>query len=147
MKEDAILPSLLKDLKLPAMGQHWERLGKISIERGWSPTRYLVELCEQEVTEREKRRLSRYMLQSQLPRGKSLETYDFKYVPSLNKAQIMALGSGDMWIKSGMNLLIFGPSGLGKTHLAAGIGEMLVIEGYRVFFYSNDRVTSKTTIS
>ena len=46
----------------------------------------------------------------------------------------MALAEGDAWIEQGANLLIFGPSGTGKTHLAAAFGTALVDKGKRVLF-------------
>jgi len=134
MKDGATLPLLLKELRLPTMSRQWKELAQQASDKGWSPVRYLATLCDYELAERESRRLSRRMTESQLPRGKSLEAYDFKLVPSLKKSQVMGLASGDVWIQDGMNLLIFGPSGVGKTHLAAGIGEKLVERGFRVLF-------------
>jgi DNA replication protein DnaC len=55
-------------------------------------------------------------------------------VPTIRKAHVMALAEGDAWIEQGGNLLIFGPSGTGKTHLAAAIGTALVDKGKRVLF-------------
>jgi len=134
MKEAAILPMLLKQLRLPTMSRLWEATNKEAVQQGWTPTRYLKTLCEYELSHRDNRRLSRHMAEALLPRGKTLEVFDFKAVPSLNRSQVMAFASGDVWIKTGRNLLLFGPSGVGKTHLAAAIGEKLVEAGYRVFF-------------
>jgi len=141
--DGAILPLLLKELKLPTMARLWKSIHEEAIEKGWSFLRYLATLCEHELSERERRRLTRHMSESQLPRGKSLETYDFKETPTVNKAQILGLSSGDVWIKEGRNLLIFGPSGVGKTHLAAGIGEKLIQSGYRVFFSRTTELIQK----
>lgn len=134
MKEAAILPLLLKQLRLPTMSRLWKELNKEAVQHGWTPLRYLTALCEHEISHRDSRKLARYMTEAQLPRSKSMETFDFTVVPSLNKGQVSAFASGDIWIKSGRNLLIFGPSGVGKTHLAAAIGEKLVESGYRIFF-------------
>ena len=143
MREAAILPMLLKQLRLPTISRLWEATNKEAMQQGWSPTRYLRTLCEYELSHRDNRRLSRHMLEAQLPRGKTLETFDFKAVPSLNRSQVTAFASGDIWIKSGRNLLIFGPSGVGKTHLAAAIGEKLVEAGYRVYFSRTTELVQK----
>jgi DNA replication protein DnaC len=134
MSKSAILPLLLKELHLPTFSRLWESFNTEALQHGWTPLHYLTTLCEHELTERNNRRLSRHMAGAELPRGKSLATFDFSAVPSLNKSQVAAFASGDLWIKNGSNLLIFGPSGVGKTHLAAAIGEQLVTAGYRVLF-------------
>ncbi|WP_276578226.1 IS21-like element helper ATPase IstB [Bradyrhizobium sp. 192] len=66
--------------------------------------------------------------------GKTLATFDFESVPMLSKAQAMALAAGDVWLKTGANLLLFGPPGGGKTHLGTAIGLALVENGWRVLF-------------
>jgi DNA replication protein DnaC len=121
MRDGAILPLLLKELKLPTMLRMWQEIASEAQEKGWSPIRYLASLCEYELSDRERRRLSRRISESQLPRGKSLESYDFACVPSLNRSQIEALATGEVWIKGGRNLLLFGASGVGKTHLSSDI--------------------------
>lgn len=143
MKEIGALPLLLKQLALPTMQKLWQELAEKATDQGWHPARYLKELCEYEVADRHRRRLTRHMKESRLPSCKSLETYDFEVMPSLNKTQIMGLASGDMWIENGRNLLIFGPSGVGKTHLAAGIGEKLIEAGYRVLFMRTTELVQK----
>jgi DNA replication protein DnaC len=55
-------------------------------------------------------------------------------VPTLRKAHVMALAEGDAWLEQGANILLFGPSGTGKTHLAAAIGAALIDNGQRVLF-------------
>ena len=65
---------------------------------------------------------------------KSLASFDFKAVPMLAKAQVMALAAGDGWLNQGANCLVFGPPGAGKSHLASAIGLALVENGYRVLF-------------
>lgn len=134
MKDGATLPLLLKELRLPSMGQLWKEISEQARSKGWSPERYLVTLCEHELADRQRRMQSRRFQESKLPRGKTLEGFDFEAVPGLNKMQIALLGKGDLWIKDNMNILIFGPSGVGKTHIAVAIGAELVANGYRVFF-------------
>ncbi len=52
----------------------------------------------------------------------------------LSKAQVMPLVAGDSWLEKGDNLLVFGPPGAGKSHLAATIGLGLIENGWRVLF-------------
>jgi len=133
MKDGATLPLLLKHLRLPTMASMWEELASKSLCESWSSVKYLATLCDYELAEREKRRLQRHMQESKLPRHKTLESYQFERVP-INRQEVIALSTGELWIKGGHNLLIFGPSGVGKTHLAAGIGEKLINACHRVLF-------------
>lgn len=147
MRDGATLPLLLKELRLPSMGKLWKGLATTAKEKGWSPESYLTKLCDHELADRERRRLSRRMRESGLPRGKSLETFEFGAIPDLNKAQIMGFGKGEIWIKESMNILIFGPSGVGKTHLAAGIGEQLIANGYRVYYTRTTEILQKLQVA
>lgn len=133
-RDKAILPLLLSQLRLPTMKQQWERMAEEAEKKGWSGPRYLSNLCEHEIADRERRRLGRHMTEALLPKGKTLESYDFANIAGINKGKVLGLASGEVWIKEGMNVLIFGPSGVGKTHLAAAIGDKLVGSGFRVLF-------------
>ena len=133
-KEKALLPLLLAELRLPTIKRLWEDFAEEASGKGWSGPQYLLNLCEQETAERHRRRLSRRMTESKLPKAKTLERYDFSLIKGVSKAEILGLSSGEFWIKEGMNTLIFGSSGVGKTHLAAAIGEKLIENGFRVLF-------------
>ena len=133
-RDTAVLPLLLTQLHLPTMKRLWEGAAAEAEGKGWSGPKYLSYLCEHEIMDRERRRLGRHMAEAQLPRGKTLESYDFANIGGITKAKVIGLASGDVWIKDGMNVLIFGPSGVGKTHLAAAIGEKLVESNFRVLF-------------
>ncbi len=63
----------------------------------------------------------------------ALDSFDFEAVPMISKAQVIALAAGDSWLDKGANLLMFGPPGGGKSHLAAALGLALVENGWRVF--------------
>lgn len=142
-REKAVLPLLLTELGLPSIKKLWENMAAEAEQKGWSCPQYLSYLCEQELTDRKKRRLTRRMSESQLPRGKNLESFDFSAINGVTKAQVLALASGDMWVKVGMNVMIFGPTGVGKTHLAAAIGEKLIETGFRVFFTRTTELVQK----
>jgi DNA replication protein DnaC len=64
----------------------------------------------------------------------SVESFDFTAVPMLSKAHVSAITAGDSWISKGSNILLFGPPGVGKSHLGSAIGLSLIEKGYRVFF-------------
>jgi DNA replication protein DnaC len=125
---------LLSELRLPGVKAIWPKLAAQSDKEGWPAARFLAALAEHEAADRTRRRIERHMAEARLPAGKTLATFDFESVPMLSKAQAMALAAGDVWLKTGANLLLFGPPGGGKTHLGAAIGLALVENGWRVLF-------------
>src|SRR6266568_877195 len=125
---------LLAELRLPAVKQVWASLAAQADKEGWPAGRFLAALAEHEIAERSRRRLERHLAEARLPPGKTLDTFDFEAVPVVSKAQVMALAAGDAWLNNGANLLLFGPPGGGKSHLAAALGFALVENGWRVLF-------------
>lgn len=78
--------------------------------------------------------MQRHLTEARLPPGKTLDAFDFTAVPMVSKARVMALVAGDVWLKNGANLMLFGGPGGGKSHLAAAIGVGLIENGWRVLF-------------
>lgn len=134
-KTDAAkLPVMLTSLRLPTIARLWQDLGARADREGWGAARYLATLCEHELQERHTRRIARHLAEADLPAGKTLHSFEFASVPSLRKAHVLALAGGEAWLDQGANILLFGPSGTGKSHLAAAIGTALVENGHRVLF-------------
>jgi len=125
---------LLSELRLPSIKAIWPRLAAQSDKEGWPAAKFLAALAEHEVADRARRRFERHLAEARLPAGKTLAAFDFEATPMLSKAQIMALAAGDVWLKAGANVLLFGPPGGGKSHLAAALGLALVENGWRVLF-------------
>ena len=65
----------------------------------------------------------------------------------ISKAQVMALAAGDGWLDQGANLLVFGPPGVGKSHICAALGLALVENGYRVLFTRTTDLVQKLQIA
>ncbi len=128
------LALLLAELRLPAIKQVWADLAAQADEEGWPAARFLAALAEHEMAERSRRRIERHLAEAKLPPGKTLDTFDFEAVPVISKAQVMALAAGDAWLNQGANLILFGPPGTGKSHLAAALGHTLIENGWRVLF-------------
>jgi len=136
MSITAELPIMLRTLRLPTMGDRWQALLEQAQEEHWSHAHYLAALCEQEVNERESRRITRFTRESGLPASKTLSNIDFSGAMIPYQARIEALAGTDDWVGKADNLLLFGPSGVGKTHLAAAIGHGLIEQGVRVRHFS-----------
>lgn len=102
----------------------------------WSYAQFLVCLCEHEAQQRYVRRIQRYLKDSHLPLGKTLSNFEFELCSELNPATVTTMATDSNWLTKGDNLLLFGPSGVGKTHLATAVGVSLIQQGCRVRFSS-----------
>lgn len=127
MHNKETLPLLLKQLHLPCMYAHWEQISLQAEKERWEYPVYLATLANRELINRQQNRIERRIKESRLPPGKTLDSFDFTISQSVNAAQITALANNIDWINRAENLMIFGPSGVGKTHLVAAIGCRLSI--------------------
>ena len=143
----ARLELLLTELRLPAVKLMWKRLAEQSDKEGWTAAHFLAALAEHEVAERSRRRIERHLAEARLPVGKTLATFDFEAVPMVSKAQVTALAAGDTWLEKGANVLLFGPPGAGKSHLAAAIGLALVENGWRVLFTRTSELVQRLQVA
>jgi DNA replication protein DnaC len=125
---------MLTELRLPTIKRLAADLCAQSDREGWPGQRLLEALLEHELAEREIRRLDRHRAESGLSPDKRLSNFDFAAVPSVSKAQVMALAEAHEWLDRGANVLAFGPPGVGKSHLVCGLGHALIDAGRRVLF-------------
>ena len=90
-------------------------------------------LIDRELTERENRRLETRLKKAKLRHCCCVEDLDFKASRGLDKALIISLAAC-IWIARGLNLLICGPTGIGKSYLACALGHKACLEGYSVLY-------------
>jgi len=145
--EGARLALMLNELRLPTIGRLWPEFAQRSDKEGWKATRLLGALLEHELAERAKRRIERHRAESHLDPTKTLASFDFATVPMLSKAHVSALASGDSWLEKGATILIFGPPGVGKSHLGSGIGHALIDAGYRVLFMRTSEMVQRLQVA
>jgi len=141
--QTASLPIMLKQLKLATMVKEWDLLGKKAVKEQWRPEYYLSELCHIELATREDKRLQRLLKDARLPVGKNLGNFDFNLVDGVSQHQLTDLVNQPGWLKLGANILLFGASGLGKTHIASGIGYGLIEQGYKVKFIAASAIVQQ----
>jgi DNA replication protein DnaC len=128
------LAVMLTELRLPTMKRLAGDICGQSDREGWPAHRLLEALLEHEMAERETRRIERHRAESGLSVDKRLANFDFAAVPCVSKAQVMALAEGTEWLDRGANVLLFGPPGVGKSHLVCALGNALIDAGRRVLF-------------
>ena len=141
--EPGRLALMLNELRLPTISRLWPEFAQRSDKEAWQATRFLGALLEHELAERAKRRIERHRAESHLDPTKTLATFDFGSVPMLSKAHVTALATGDSWLEKGATILIFGPPGVGKSHLGTGIGHALIEAGYRVLFMRTSEMVQR----
>src|SRR4051795_11433517 len=131
----------------PALKLVWPRFAEQADKEGWPAARFLSAIAEHELAERDRRRIERHLAEARLLPGKTLNTFDFEAVPMVSKAQVMAVAAGDAWLATGANLLLFGPPGGGKSHLASAIGLALVENGWKVLFTRTTDLVQKLQVA
>jgi DNA replication protein DnaC len=129
----AQLTPRLKRLRLSGILQTLEVRNQQAIEGQWSYIEFLDRLLEDEVARREQKQLALRLRRASVNTVKTLETFDFNFNPSLNRQQVLQIASCD-FIRQHHNVLLCGPTGTGKTHLAQAIGHEACRQGYEVLF-------------
>ena len=95
---------------------------------------FLDRLLQAELSGREGRRVKTSLKLSNLPIGQTLENFDFAFQPAIQRSKLEALATCS-WLREKQALLILGPPGVGKTHLAIGLGVRAVESGFSVAFF------------
>jgi DNA replication protein DnaC len=103
----ARLGVMLTDLRLPTIKRLAGDLCAQSDLEGWPAHRLLEALLEHEINERESRRMDRHRMESGLSPDKRLSSFDFAAVPSVSKAQVMALAKGTQWLDRGQRAAVW----------------------------------------
>lgn len=143
----ARLSIMLNDLRLPTIKTLWQQFAEQADQEGWPAARFLAAIAEHELAERANRRIMRHLAEAHLPPGKTLDSFAFDAVPMISKAQVMAMAAGDSWLAKGANVLMFGPPGGGKSHLAGAIGLALIENGWRVLFTRTTDLVQKLQVA
>jgi DNA replication protein DnaC len=96
---------------------------------------FLDVVLAEEVASKQRKRLAMGLQIAHFPSVKTLETFDFAFQPSVDKRLVAELATG-RFIANGENVLLFGPPGVGKTHLAIALGRAVIEAGHSALFVS-----------
>lgn len=100
---------------------------------------FLDRILDAELAFRDERRIRTSLRISGLPTGQTIASFDFAFQPSVERSRIEALGTC-AWLRAKETLLIQGPPGVGKTHLAVGLGVKAIENGFSVLFMRLDEL-------
>jgi len=128
-----LLTHHLKQLKLPTVLREYDKMARECARDGVDHPRYLLRLIELELIDRERRVVERRIRQARFPAPKSLDTFDFTTIPSLNKMLVLELARCE-YILRRENIIALGNSGTGKTHVALALGLAACQKGFTVAF-------------
>ena len=128
-----LLNHRLKSLRLPTVLREYGKLAKQAAAEGLDHVQFLARLIELEMIDRERRTIERRIKAAKFPAVKSLDSFDFKAIPALNKMQVLELARCE-WVERRENVIALGPSGTGKTHIALGLGLSACQKGLSVGF-------------
>jgi len=128
-----LLQHHLKKLRLPTFQGEYSKQAQLCAAENKDHVQYLMRLCEMELIDRDHRMIERRIKAAKFPSTKSLDSFDFKIIPSLNKPLTMELARCD-YLDRRENIIALGPSGTGKTHIALGLGLAACQKGMKVRF-------------
>lgn len=141
-KSTVLLKHHLKTLKLPIMHDECEKIAQRCAADNADHLSFLLQLSELELIERERKAALRRLKVARFPGHKLLDEFDFHARPSINKPLVLELVKGE-YLDKRENILLMGPSGTGKSHLATALGMAACAQGRRVRFF---RVTELITL-
>jgi DNA replication protein DnaC len=128
-----LLAHHLKALKLATFLREYDKLARQCAAEGVDHPRYLLRLAELELIDRERRTVERRIKEARFPTVKSLDSFDFAAIPSLNKTLVLELARSE-YVARRENVIALGNSGTGKSHIALGLGLAACQKGLSVGF-------------
>lgn len=128
-----LLEHHLKQLKLPTFLSEYDKIARQCAAENVDHAGYLLRLAELELIDRERRMVDRRIKAARFPAVKSLDSFDFKAIPSLNKPLVSELARCE-YVERRENIIALGPSGTGKSHIALGLGLAACQKGLKVRF-------------
>jgi len=129
----SLIAYLTRVLKTPTIGVFWEELAAQARDENWSHEEYLAVVLQRQVTDRESKGTTMRIRTAHFPTVKTLEDFNLDHLPSLRRDVLAHLATG-AFVAKAENVVLLGPPGIGKTHLAIGLGVKATQSGYSVLF-------------
>lgn len=133
------LKNQMRTLRLSGILQTLDARHRQAVDGQWSYLDFLTRLLEDEVERRAQKQLGLRVRRGQLNTQKTLDSFSFSFHPALNRQKVLAIAACD-FIRERRNVLICGPSGVGKTHVAQAVGTEACRQGYDVLFVNTHKM-------
>ena len=137
-----LLRTHFRQLRLPTMGQEFERLARDAAATNQTFVQFLLGLTEIELETRAANAVATRIKNAEFPVLKDFDTYDFSVLPQLSKPKVLELSRCE-WIEHKHNCCLVGSHGTGKTHIAVALGQAACRAGLRVLFFTAAELVSK----
>ena len=137
-----LLEHHLKELRLPTILREYDKVARQCAVEQVDYQHYLLRITELELLDRERRATERRIRQAKFPVVKTMDSFDFLAIPSLNKTLVLELARGEFLVRR-ENVLLLGNSGTGKTHIALALGLAACQRGHRVRFATTAALVSE----
>jgi DNA replication protein DnaC len=129
----------LKRLRLSGVLESLDVRNQQAIDGQWSYVEFLSRLLEDEVARREQKQLALRVRRAAINTSKTLEAFDFAFNPTINRQKVLDLAAGD-YIRQQRNILLCGPTGVGKSHLAQALAHEACVQGFQVTFVQTHKM-------
>jgi len=123
----------LKQLRLSGILETLEARHRQALDGKWSYIEFLERLLQDEVERRGQKHLALRLRRTGINTTKTLETFDFNFNPTINRQHLLALAAGD-YLRDKRNVILCGPTGVGKSHLAQALAQAACRQGADVLF-------------
>jgi len=137
-----LLKAQLRQLRLPTMGQEFEKLARDAAASNQTFVGFLLRLTEAELGTRAANAVAARIKNAEFPVLKDFDTYDFSVMPQLSKPKILELARCE-WVEHKSNCCLVGSQGTGKTHVAVALGQAACRAGLRVRFFTAAELVSQ----
>jgi DNA replication protein DnaC len=132
----------LKRLRLSGILQTLDIRNQQAIEGQWTYVEFLARLLEDEVERRAQKQLALRIRRASINTTKTLEGFDFAFNPHINRQQLLDLATCT-YIRQKRNVLLCGPTGVGKTHLAQALAHEACRRGYKALFVNTYKMLQR----
>lgn len=127
------IKDMLKTVKMHHTAETLDKILSTSLEKSYSYEQFLENLLSQEIKVKDQRKLETRLKQAMFPEYKTLDEFKIAEQQSLSTRQLNQLKELT-WLEQGYNIVLLGPPGVGKTHLAIGLGIHAINSGYKAIF-------------